>query len=71
MATAAYILLTLLALLILVAILWRLASRRKELPCPVWLRWFVELDNPFFRTNRAAVIVGHLNVQPGMSVLNS
>jgi 2-polyprenyl-3-methyl-5-hydroxy-6-metoxy-1,4-benzoquinol methylase len=70
MATAAYILLGLVVLIILVAIIWRLASRRHELPCPVWLRWFVELDNPFFRTNRAAVIVAHLDVQPGMAVLD-
>lgn len=40
----------------LVAVLWRLASRRRSLPCPVWLRWLVELDNPFTKTNRAPLI---------------
>ena len=50
--------------------IWRLASRRQSLPCPVWLRWFVELDNPFTKTNRAAVIVDHLDVEPGMTVLD-
>ncbi len=54
--------------LLLVVVTWRLASRRRELPCPVWLRWMVELDNPFTRTNRAAVIVAQLGVQPGMVV---
>jgi len=50
--------------------IWRLASRRQSLPCPVWLRWFVELDSPFTKTNRAAVIVDHLELAPGMRVLD-
>jgi SAM-dependent methyltransferase len=50
---------------------WRLGSRRRALPCPVWLRWMVELDNPFTRTNRAAVIVELLDVRPGMTVLDA
>lgn len=49
---------------------WRFASRRQSLPCPVWLRWLVELDNPFTRTNRSAVIIEHLDLQPGMAVLD-
>jgi FkbM family methyltransferase len=36
----------------------------------VWLRWLVELDNPFTKTNRAAVIIEHLGLQPGMAVLD-
>jgi ubiquinone/menaquinone biosynthesis C-methylase UbiE len=58
------------ALFILVALVWRLASRRHTLPCPVWLRWLVELDNPFTRTNRAMVIISHLGLKPGMSVVD-
>jgi len=30
----------------------------------------VELDNPFTKTNRAAVIIAHLDPQPGMTVLD-
>ncbi len=64
------------AILAIVAVLlvfgsWRLASRRHSLPCPVWLRWMVELDNPFTSTNRAAVIVAQLDLQPGMTVLDA
>jgi precorrin-6B methylase 2 len=70
METALYIFLAVLGLAIVAAIIWRLASRRQSLPCPVWLRWLVELDNPFTKTNRAAVIVGHLGLQPGMVVLD-
>lgn len=54
-----------------IVVAWRLASRRQALPCPVWLRWLVELDNPFTRTNRAAVIVANLGLSPGMIVLDA
>lgn len=70
METPVYIFLGIVGLTILVAVVWRLASRRHSLPCPVWLRWLVELDNPFTKTNRAAVIVEHLGLQPGMAVLD-
>lgn len=50
---------------------WRLASRRRSLPCPAWLGWLVELENPFTRANRAAVIIGQLDVRPGMRVLDA
>jgi len=56
--------------LLLIAVVWRLGSRGYSIPCPVWLHWMVELDNPFTKTNRAAVIVGHLNLQPGMKVVD-
>jgi ubiquinone/menaquinone biosynthesis C-methylase UbiE len=58
------------ALAALVAVVWRVASRRHSLPCPMWLRWMVELDNPFTKTNRAHVIIEHLRVAPGMYVLD-
>ncbi len=70
MSFAAYVFLGLVGLTGLVAIIWRVASRRHSVPCPVWLRWLVELDNPFAKTNRAAVIVQHLDLQPGMAVLD-
>lgn len=55
----------------LVTVTWRLASRRHSLPCPVWLRWLVELDNPFTKTNRAKFIVDTLGLCPGMTVLDA
>jgi len=55
---------------LLVALVWRFASRRRSLPCPVWLRWMVELDNPFTQTNRANETIRHLNLQPGMKILD-
>jgi len=65
-----YIVLGIAFSLLIIAIVWRMASRRHSLPCPVWLRWLVELDNPFTRTNRAATIIEHLDLQPGMAVLD-
>lgn len=56
---------------VLIATTWRLASRHRTLPCPVWLRWLVELDNPFTKTNRAAFIIETLALSPGMTVLDA
>lgn len=69
--TVSFLLLLAVALAVLVSVVWRLASRRQSLPCPVWLRWLVELDNPFTKTNRAAFIVETLSVAQGMAVLDA
>jgi ubiquinone/menaquinone biosynthesis C-methylase UbiE len=68
--TTLYIVLGLIELGI-VGLIWRLSSRRHELPCPSWLGWIVEMDNPFTKTNRARVIVGHLGLAPAMKVLDA
>jgi len=60
----------LIAVLILIGVLWRLCSRRYVLPCPVWLGWLVELDNPFSKINRAATIIEHIELKQGMKVLD-
>ena len=65
-----YILLAVIASCVLLFFAWRFASRCRALPCPSWLRWLVELDSPFVRSNRASVIVEHLDLQPGMRVLD-
>jgi ubiquinone/menaquinone biosynthesis C-methylase UbiE len=36
----------------------------------VWLRWLVELDNPFTKTNQAVFIIEHLDIEPGMDILD-
>ena len=70
MRIAGYALVSLAGLIVLVFLAWRLASRRQSLPCPVWLRWLVELDNPLTKTNRAAFIIEHLEIDPGMAVVD-
>jgi ubiquinone/menaquinone biosynthesis C-methylase UbiE len=67
MISALYIILGFIGVGILVAFIWR----RDALPCPTWLGWMVEMDNPFTRVNRARVIVGLLDLVPGMKVLDA
>jgi ubiquinone/menaquinone biosynthesis C-methylase UbiE len=60
----------LLVLIIIVALIWRLFSNRASLPCPSWLGWMVEMDNPVLRNNSARAIVSHLALEPGMRILD-
>ncbi len=71
METVAYIILALACILCLAFVVWHMASRRFELPCPVWLRWMVELDNPFTKTCRAQTIIEHVGIESGMAVLDA
>ena len=57
-------------LLVILAIVWRFASNRETLPCPACLSWMVEMDNPLFRNDSARNILQHLDLQPGMKVLD-
>ena len=66
-----YIILVAIGCTILFSVVWRLASRRHILPCPAYLQKLVELDNPFTKTNRAAFIIDHLGLEPGMRVLDA
>lgn len=71
MPTLAYLCCALVGLLMILVLAWRFAPHRYSLPCPTWLGWLVELDNPFVMSNRASVIVQRLDLQPGMSVLDA
>lgn len=58
------------ALFILISIIWRLASRQNSLPCPIWLSWLVEMDNPFTKANQAQSLVERLHLELGMKVID-
>ena len=58
------------AILLAASTLWRRAADRRSLPCPAWLGWLVELDNPILRSNNARAILARLDLQPGMRVLD-
>jgi 2-polyprenyl-3-methyl-5-hydroxy-6-metoxy-1,4-benzoquinol methylase len=58
------------AVLVAISVVWRLSSGRRSIPCPSWLAFLVELDNPLFRNNRAIAIVSGLDVKPGMAALD-
>ena len=48
---------------------WRHASRRRTLPCPIWLSWL--LTNPLLRGDaESAPILNRLDLKPGMRVLD-
>ena len=70
MAQFYYIVLGVIVLLIVIAVAWRFSSNRLSLPCPAWLSWLVELDNPLFQNDSARNILQHLNLQTGMNVLD-
>jgi len=56
-------LITLVTLFILTFIIWRLSSQRYRLPCPSFLSWLVELENPFAKENQSAQIIKHLKLK--------
>lgn len=55
---------------LVVMILWRLSSHRYQLPCPTWLGWLVELDNPLTKVHQAKTIVHNLGLEKGMTILD-
>jgi SAM-dependent methyltransferase len=71
MTPASYLIVGLLGLALLVTLGWRLYSNRHSLPCPAWLGWMVEMDNPFTKANRAHTIIEHLALAPAMKVLDA
>jgi len=71
MEIVAYIILAVVCIIGLVFAFWHVGSRRFQLPCPVWLRWMVEMDNPFTKTCRAQTIIEHLGLESGMAVLDA
>ena len=56
--------------LVVGAIGWRVASRRRQLPCPSWLGWL--LSNPYTSAVAgSAVVLDRLDLSPGMRVLDA
>ena len=70
MPSILYFSLGLVCIFIIISVVWRISSIRLSIPCPAWLSWFVELDNPFLKNNRASEIISHLGLLSGMKVLD-
>jgi ubiquinone/menaquinone biosynthesis C-methylase UbiE len=70
MLSILYIFLGLIFVIVIIAVIWRFSSVRTSIPCPSWLGWLVELDNPFLKNNSAREIISHLSLCPGMKVLD-
>lgn len=71
MALSFEILSGIIILFLVVAAVWRFSSRRRSIPCPSWLAWMVELENPFAKNYNASSIIRSLGIRPGMTVLDA
>lgn len=71
MTLSVQIIVTLVVLFLLIGAVWRFTSRRHSLPCPSWLAWLVEMEDPFARNYNASSIIQHLDLKPGMKVLDA
>ena len=40
----------------------------KRFPCPSWLGWLVEIENPLARENRSESIINRLSIEPNMKI---
>ncbi len=71
MISGLYLFIILIALVIIITIIWRFASRRHAIPCPVWMSGL--LDTPFSRgmSARTYTTIQRLDVKPGMKVLDA
>jgi len=71
MISGLYLFIILIALISIIAIIWRFASRRHAIPCPVWMSGL--LDTPFSRgmSARTYTTIRRLEVKPGMKVLDA
>ena len=59
----------LIAVFVAAQLWWRYASRRRTLPCPIWLSWL--LSNPLSSGDGgSAPILSRLDLKPGMRVLD-
>jgi len=65
-----YILFIFIAVVIIIALAWRFASRRYTIPCPVWMKGM--LDSPFSKgmSARTRETVRYLDLRPGMNILD-
>ena len=70
MITVAYVIVGLALIGLLFLLAWRYGTRLAHLPCPSWLAWTVDRDNPFSRATSAASLIKAAGLRPGMKVLD-
>ncbi len=61
----------LIALVVIISLAWRFASRHYTLPCPVWMKWLLDPPSSGGVSARTHKTIGFLEVKPGMSVLDA
>jgi 2-polyprenyl-3-methyl-5-hydroxy-6-metoxy-1,4-benzoquinol methylase len=70
MLSLLYVFLGLICVVVIIAVIWRFFSTRLSIPCPSWLSWLVEVDNPFLKNNSAREIISHLSLRSEMKELD-
>lgn len=65
-----YIILFIIVFISAVWFIWRLYSNRHTLPCPAWIAWMVELDNPLAKEHKAKSIIETLPLKNSISILD-
>ena len=71
MPSSILILLGALLIFFIAGIVWRCSSRHISIPCPSWLAWLVEMENPLQKNYNASSLIRQLGIQPGMKVLDA
>jgi ubiquinone/menaquinone biosynthesis C-methylase UbiE len=61
----------LIVVVIIIALAWRLASRRYVIPCPVWMKGMLDSPHSGGVSARTAETLRHLDLKPGMNVLDA
>lgn len=51
-------------------LVWKIFSNYYTLPCPAWLSWLVELDNPFAKAHKASEIINILPMKTNIKILD-
>ena len=71
MISIVYLFIILIGPVIIIAIVWRFASRRLTIPCPVWMSGL--LDTPFSKdmSGRTQKTIQRLDLRSGMNVLDA
>lgn len=66
-----YLLLISVALIIVISLVWRFASRRYTIPCPVWMKGLLDPPSAGGMSTRTRKTIEHLAIRPGMQVLDA
>lgn len=71
MISVLYIIFALIGLAIIIALVWRFASRRYTIPCPVWMSGLLDTPHAGGMSARTRTTVQHLDLRAGMTVLDA
>lgn len=66
-----WLLIGIVGILIIISVIWRLYSKQRSLPCPVWMRWMLDPPYPGGITPRTRLTIERLDCQPGMQILDA